>query len=133
MAHLRIEFSSNLERDVDVQDFCAQARRCLIETGLYPAAGLRVRAYCADAVEIGDGDPDFAFADLTYRIGPGRSDAEKALTVERLYATLEDWLKPQIKRPFALSLELSEINYPYAEKRFNTIRAALAEKETSHV
>jgi 5-carboxymethyl-2-hydroxymuconate isomerase len=125
VAHLTVEYSANLDEDIDIAAFCEVLRAAMAETGTFPVAGIRVRAYRADHVAVGDGGGDLGFADLVLRMGPGRNDVAKQAAVEAIYAAAENWLRPQVSRPFALSLELTELNYPFAEKRMNTIRAAL--------
>lgn len=125
MAHLSIEYSSNLDTALDMTAFCEVARRAMADTGLFPPAGIRVRAFRADHVAIGDGGDDLAFADLLLRMGPGRSDDQRRQAVEAIYGAIENWLEGRIDMPFALSLELRQLNYPFAEKRLNTIRPAL--------
>ena len=106
--------------------FCAVARAAMAETGLYDLAGIRVRALRADHAAIGDGGADLGFADMVLRQAPGRSAAEKKRAVQAIYGALERWWQDRDRRPVALSLELVEIGYPFAEKRFNTLRPALA-------
>ena len=133
MAHLSIEYSENLGRQVDMAAFCEVARQAMAGSGTFPLAGVRVRAYCADHVAIGDGGDGLAFADLILRMGKGRDEATRLQVVEAVYAALENWVRPQITMPFALSLELVEINYPFAEKRLNTIRPALLARGAENV
>ncbi len=125
MAHLSIDYSSNLENTLDMGAFCEVARQAMAETGIFPLAGIRVRAFRADHVAIGDGGADLAFADMVLRMGPGRSPEARKQAVEAIYGALERWLEGRVSCPFALSLELLELNYPFAEKRLNTIRPAL--------
>jgi 5-carboxymethyl-2-hydroxymuconate isomerase len=66
-------------------------------------------------------------------MGKGRDEATRLQVVEAVYAALENWVRPQITMPFALSLELVEINYPFAEKRLNTIRPALLARGAENV
>ena len=125
MAHLSIEYSANLDEAIDMGAFCEVARGAMVETGIFPVAGIRVRAFRADHVAIGDGGNDLAFADMVLRMGPGRTPEARKAAVDAVYGALEAWLAPQLSMPFALSLEILELNYPFAEKRMNTIRAAL--------
>ncbi len=132
MAHMTIQYSGNLDACLDMTAFCDAVRDAMVNTGLFPLAGIRVRAYPAAHYTIADGTKAFAFADLVCRIGLGRSKDQKAQMVDEIYSDLEDWVKPRLTQvPFALSLEVVEINYPFAEKRLNTIRAALQEDETN--
>ena len=128
MAHLSIEYSANLEARADMAAFCEVARAAMAATGLYPLAGIRVRAFRAEHAAIGDGGSDLGFADMVLRQAPGRSAEDRARAVQAIYGALESWWRERDNGPMALSLELVEINYPFAEKRFNTLRAALKER-----
>ena len=44
MPHFSIEYSSNLEKKVDIKNFCNILRLAGIETGVFPIKGIRVRA-----------------------------------------------------------------------------------------
>lgn len=111
-------------------DFCQIVRDAMVDTGLFPLAGIRVRAYPAMHFAIADGTKEFAFADMVLRIGPGRSADDKALMIKMIYHATEDWIKARLKAaPFALSMEVRDINYPFAEKRYNTIRDALVARK----
>jgi 5-carboxymethyl-2-hydroxymuconate isomerase len=125
MAHLTIEYSANLEGLVDMTVFCDVARQAMVNTGVFPLAGIRVRAFCADHVAIGDGSDDLAFADMVLRMGAGRDDATRLTAMNAIYDALETWLTGRLIYPFALSLELTELNAPFTMKRLNTIRPAL--------
>ena len=133
MAHLSIEYSANLENQLDMAAFCEVARAAMVATGTFPLAGIRVRAFCADHTAIGDGGNDLAFADMILRMAKGRDEAVRMAAVEAVYGALENWLRPQLTMPFALSLEFLEINYPFAEKRMNTIRPALLARGAENV
>lgn len=133
MAHLSIEYSRNLAPDLDMDAFCDRARRAMIDTGIFPIAGIRVRAFAADHVSIANGDADLGFADCLLRMGPGRSEEARATAVEEIYAALEKFVEGKLSIPFALSLEVIELNYPFAEKRMNTIRPALNARGENNV
>ena len=133
MAHLSIEYSENLEGDVDMAEFCNVARQAMVDCGAFPMAGIRVRAFRATHCSIGDGGADLSFADLVLRMGPGRDDSARLTIRDAIYSSLESWLEGRITRPFALSLEILELNYPFAEKRLNTIRPALIARGNENV
>ena len=44
MPHFSIEYSSNLEKKVDIKNFCNILRLAGIETGVFTIKGIRVRA-----------------------------------------------------------------------------------------
>lgn len=133
MAHLSIEYSANLEPAIDMAAFCDIARAAMLDTGAFPMAGIRVRAFRADHASIGDGSADLGFADMVLRMGPGRDEATRLAVVEAVYSALENWLDGRLDIPFALSLELLELNYPFAQKRLNSIRPALEARGNENV
>ena len=133
MAHLTIEYSANLENLLDMAAFCNIARQAMVDTGCFPMAGIRVRAFRADHVSVGNGGDDLAFADMVLRMGPGRDAATRQGACQAIYTALETWLEGRLDLPFALSLEVLELNYPFVEKRLNTIRAALTARGNENV
>ena len=67
---------------------------------------------------------------MTVRMGQGRDEATRTEVAETLYSAAEDWLRPRIgETPFALSLEIMEIDGRFAEKRFNSLHAFLKAKD----
>ena len=72
---------------------------------------------------VADGDPHLGFVDMTVRMGQGRDADATASPV--LYAAAEAAKIALDDRPFALSLEVMEIESRFAEKRFNTLHAHL--------
>ncbi|MEK9557858.1 MAG: hypothetical protein VW175_05535, partial [Alphaproteobacteria bacterium] len=64
--------------------------------------------------------------------GQGRDEAIRAEVTEALYSAAEDWLRSRIgETPFALSLEIMEIDARFAERRFNSLHAFLKAKDGS--
>ena len=133
MAHLSIEYSNNLDDQVDMSEFCEVARKIMVKTKVFPLAGIRVRAFRADHTAIGDGGQDLAFADLTLRMGQGRSLELRQNVLQELYNTLADWCAGQVSIPFALSLEILEIDPAFSKKNLNTIRPALTARGALNV
>lgn len=126
MPHLTVEYSANLDADVDMVAFCTTMRDAMLETGIFPLGGIRVRAFPCHAYVIADGTPEFAYLNMICRVGHGRTEAIRQKAADHLYTVAEDYLKPLIAdRPFALSLDLAELDPVTSLKRFNTIHAAL--------
>ncbi|MYM57296.1 5-carboxymethyl-2-hydroxymuconate Delta-isomerase [Thalassovita mangrovi] len=122
MAHFMIDYSANLEEAVDWPGFCDLIRRTAIDTGVFPMAGIRVRAFRADHVSIADGDPKHGYIDISVRLRGGRTlEARKSATAA-LFAAAEDYLKPLMQtRSIALSMEMRDIDPELAPKT-GTIR-----------
>lgn len=82
----------------------------MIETGIFPEGGIRVRAFAADYYSIADNHPDNAFADMVLRIGIGRTMDEKSNAGEAIMAVARHSFNGLLDEPhFALSLEIVEI------------------------
>lgn len=126
MPHLTVEYSANLEEDVDMASFCALMRDAMVATGIFPLGGIRVRAFPCHTYVIADGTPEFAYLNMMCRVGHGRDEDTRLRAADQLYTAAEDFLKLSIgERPCALSLDFAELDPVTSLKRFNTIHAAL--------
>ena len=72
MPHVSIEYSGNIDDVVDMGAFCTAIRDACLETGVFPFAGIRVRATRVDHFVIADGDPGHMFMDISVRLRGGR-------------------------------------------------------------
>ena len=132
MAHASFEYSANLEPELDLQAFCDLMRNVMRDSGVFPLGGIRVRGTRVDVCAVASGEPEIAFIDMMVRMGQGRDDATRTELTETLYSAAEDWLRPRVGEiPFALSLEVMEIDVRFAEKRFNSLHAFLKAKDLS--
>lgn len=130
MPHLTIEYSANLEEDVDVQAFCETMRDAMVATGIFPLGGIRVRAFPCRTYVIADGDARYGYLNMICRIGRGRDEATRLAAAEQIYAAAEAFLKEAVgDRPVALSLDLDELPAETSLKRFNTIHEDMAQKQ----
>ena len=130
MAHLSFEYSANLEADMDLQEFCGHLRDAMTGSGIFALGGIRVRGTRVDVSAVASGEDELAFIDITLRMGMGRDEDVRVAVTETIYAAAEAWLRPRVgERPFALSLEVMEIESRFAEKRFNTVHQFLKEGE----
>ena len=126
MPHLRFDHSPGLGDLVDLQGFAEHMRAAMVDTGLFPLGGIRVRGHAAEVHAAADGADRWHWLDMELRIGQGRSEADRARAVETLYAAARAFLEPQIgAQPFALSLDLREIDARFSAKGWNTIHSAL--------
>ena len=121
MPHLTIEYSANLDANLDMGAFCAAMRDAMMETGIFPLAGIRVRAFPCHTYVIADGDPTLAYLHMICRIGAGRDEATRLKAAEHIYAAAETHMKARVPGPFALSLDLDELSAVTSLKRHNTI------------
>ncbi len=96
MPHLTVEYSANLEEDVEIAAFCAEMRDAMLATGIFPLAGIRVRAFPCRTYVIADGDPRYAYVNMICRMGAGRDTDTRLAAAEAIYAAAEGHLKARI-------------------------------------
>ncbi len=128
MPHLRLEYSANLEEKADMAAVCAVALEAILATGIFELGAPRVRAYPAPHYAIADRHADNAFLDMVFRMGAGRSDADKKRTGEAIMAAVAAELASLFAAPhFALSLEIVEIDAAMSWKT-NSMHARLRDR-----
>ena len=125
MPHMTIEYSANLASRIDMQAATDVALEALLETGLFEVGALRVRGVKCEAFAIADRAPENAFADVSLRIGAGRTAEEKRRAGEHVYGALKRHFAPLFETPhFALSFEIREID-PALSWKSNTMHSRL--------
>lgn len=122
MPHFMIDYSANLEEAVDWPAFCDLLRREAIATGVFPTAGIRVRAFRADHVSLADGAPKHGYIDLSVRLRAGRDLDTRKRATAIIFAAAQEFLKPVLEtRSLALSMEMRDID-PELSPKTGTIR-----------
>jgi 5-carboxymethyl-2-hydroxymuconate isomerase len=125
MPHLSIEYSRNLEGRLDMPGLLGALRDAAVATGVFPPAGIRVRAHAADHVLIADGQPGHAFIDISVRLRGGRSDADKTRATAAIFAAAEAFCADDMGRnSLMLSLEMRDID-PELSPKASSIRRFL--------
>lgn len=128
MPHFNLEYSGNLDGKVDFTRLCERILETILSTGLFEIGALRVRAFRAEAYAIADRLPENAFIDMSFRIGVGRSAADKKLTGDLIFATVTEELSNLFETPhFALTLEIREIDPDLSWKK-NAIHPRLRQQ-----
>jgi 5-carboxymethyl-2-hydroxymuconate isomerase len=128
MPHFTMEYSANLDDAVDFTALCKAVHETIFATGLFELGALRVRALRAEAYAVADLLPENGFIDMSFRVGKGRSEAEKRATGEAILATVTRFLAPLFETPhFALTLEIREIDPDLSWKK-NAIHPRLRQK-----
>lgn len=131
MPHFSIEYSANLDALIDMPALCDHLRRAAIDTGVFPMAGIRVRAFRADHVSIADGDAKHGFLDLSVRLRGGRDLATRKRATEAIFTALSDFMAPALaQHPIALSMEMRDID-PELSPKTGTIRDHLPPETTN--
>lgn len=111
MPHLSIEYSRGLEADVDMGALCKSLRDAMLATGVFPEAGIRVRAHAADHAVVADALDENQFAAMTLSVGAGRTKETLRAAGEQVFHAARAALAGPLGKPhFALSLEIREID-----------------------
>ena len=111
MPHLTIEYSANLESQLNLPELITVLHERAICIDAFPLAGMRTRAERRDYYRVADGHPDNGFIHLSLKIGAGRDLETRQAAGETLFGALNDYLAPLAdQRPIAISFELSELS-----------------------
>lgn len=126
MPHFHIDYSPNLEARMDMQGLCTTLRDAAMETGMFPLAGLRIRAVPAKFVVMADGNPDHAYLDLSIRLRAGRDMAAKRDAVTHIFQAAERYCAEVLESSsFMLSCEMRDID-PELSPKVSSIRRYLS-------
>jgi len=121
MPHLIVEYSANLERDVDIARLVATIHAAALETGVFPIGGLRTRAERREVYAIADKHPENAFIHVQARIGAGRTPEVRQKAAEHIFASLKaETAKTFASRPLGLTFEIVEID-PVGSLKHNNL------------
>ncbi|WP_176249230.1 5-carboxymethyl-2-hydroxymuconate Delta-isomerase [Sulfitobacter sp. HGT1] len=125
MPHLHIDYSPNLAARLDVAALCQVVADAAAKTGVFPVAGIRVRATACTHVVMADGNPDHAFLDLSVRLAAGRADSAKQAAAKAIFQAMEAFCAPVMaSSSFMLSMEMREID-PALSFKSSSIRQYL--------
>jgi 5-carboxymethyl-2-hydroxymuconate isomerase len=120
MPHFILEYSRNLEPELDVDRLFSELRAAALETGLFPPAGIRFRAYPCERYLVADGKPENGFVHLTLKLGHGRPLDVRRSAGEKLFSALTAHLNPLYEtRPLAISFEMRELDPELSFKKNN--------------
>lgn len=130
MPHFHIDYSTNLEHRLDIAGLLTVIRDAAMETGVFPLAGIRIRATACDHWLIADGNPDHAFLDISIRLRAGRSDEAKQQATQHIFAAAEAFCAGVMATSsFMLSLEMRDID-PELSPKVSSIRKYLPGENT---
>jgi len=128
MPHQIIEYSANLEADLDIDRLVQTMHETAVGIDALPIGGIRTRAARRDVYRVSDSHPDNTFINVTLRIAPRPSEIKKEVG-ELLFGALRRFVQPAFdKRPMASSLEIQEIDAEFRWKHSN-IRDYLAQRK----
>jgi 5-carboxymethyl-2-hydroxymuconate isomerase len=117
MPHFIIEYSGNLEGEIDMGALCEVIRATAAGIETFPMAGIRVRAIRVDHYAIADGNPQHGFIDMSIRLREGRpQEVKEAAAAEVFEAARAFVAEVMARRPLALSLEMRDIDASLSPK-----------------
>ena len=126
MPHLIIEYSANLERDLNLPELIDTVHAVAAAIDAFPLAGLRTRAARRDHYRIADGHADNSFIHVLLRIGHGRPLEVRQEAGATLFTALTEYLAPiSACRPLAISFEMQELD-PVLNYKTGNIREHMA-------
>ena len=117
MPHLMIDYSANVEPDVDIGALCDTLRDVAASIDAFPLAGVKVRAVRVDHYAIADGNPEHGFIDIAVRIREGRDMETKQNAAQKIFDAANEFVADVMRRrSLALSLELRDIDAALSPK-----------------
>lgn len=120
MPHAWVEYSDNIGAEKEIKTLGRVVYDAMMETGIFPIAGIRVRITCLTDYLVGDLKPDRSFVHLAVRIGEGRDHDTKKKAADHIFERLSAHLDPLAERcPLAVAFEMQEIPGAYSYKKNN--------------
>ena len=111
MPHFHIDYSANLEQRLAIAELLVVLRDAAMETGIFPLAGIRIRATACDHWLIADGNREHAFLDISIRLRAGRAAEAKKKATAHIFAAAEAFCaEVMATSSFMLSLEMRDID-----------------------
>ncbi len=120
MPHFIMEYSANLDDELDIPALFEQLNNTAIATGVFPIGGIRTRAVRCEHYRIAEGDPENAFVYFTARVGAGREIEVLKSACDEIFAVLSDLLQPIYDRRYlSIGFEMAEIHPVLSYKKNN--------------
>lgn len=118
MPHFVIEYSANLEPDIDLHAIVDVVHKSAVNSGLFKIGGIRVRTLRHEIYKIADGNPQHAFLHVRANILEGRKIEDREKLGKSTLAAIDTLLESaRKKRGIALSVEVSEIDQNMSFKK----------------
>jgi 5-carboxymethyl-2-hydroxymuconate isomerase len=113
MPQFIVEYTDNIKAEADLPRLLQKVNDIIIgqEGGIFPPGGTRSRAIELKDYRMADGEEDYAFVHATFKIGAGRTDAQKRKVCEELFEMMKLHFADLFARRYlALSMELYEFD-----------------------
>jgi 5-carboxymethyl-2-hydroxymuconate isomerase len=129
MPHLIVEYSANLQSDLNMGELAKALHEAALATGVFPIGGCRTRLACRDVYVIGDGHPENRFIHVQARIGTGRSPDVRQVAAMQIFEALKLATADVFARhPLGLTLEIVEID-PVGSLKHNNLHDIIAARK----
>lgn len=90
---------------------CRAAHAAILDTDLFPMAGIRIRAHKADVAIVADGLAENDFLAMTLRVGAKRTTEQLKSAGDHIFSAVQAMLTVPLSTPnFTLSLEIRVID-----------------------
>lgn len=123
MPHFVIEYSANLEPEIDLRAIVDTVHKSAVDSALFKVGGIRVRTLKHEIYKIADGNPENAFMHIRVAILEGRSGENREKFGNAVIAAVDPFLaEAHKKRGIALSVEIGEIDHNMSFKK-NSLHA----------
>lgn len=121
MPHFIMEYSANLDDDLDIPALFEKLNETAIATGVFPIGGIRSRAVRCEHFRVGEGDPNNCFIHLTSKVGSGRTPETLKDAADKIFAVFTAELQPIFeKRYLSIGFEMQEL-HPVLNYKKNNI------------
>ena len=135
MPNITVEYSANIAGELDAAGLCKLIAATVVKAGegAFATAAVRVRAYRADDYCIADGDPAYAFVNITVRLAKGRPESDRTRTFGAVWEAVKAHLDPVDRKwTLAISMDVEEFGDRLAFKQ-NRIHEKLGTKPFAKV
>jgi|SRR5579863_2090467 len=128
MPHVVVEYSANLEEELDVRALLKKIHAAVLGSGVFKVGAVRTRAERREIYVIADGDPDNAFIHIDIRMAPGRDATTRKSVAQGVLDTIVAETRDVFARiGLGLSVEVREID-DSASIRLNNLHERVAAK-----
>jgi 5-carboxymethyl-2-hydroxymuconate isomerase len=130
MPHLIVEYSANVESQIELDALLDKLHEGALATGIFPLGGLRVRALRIDRYRIADCDPANGYVHVTALVGHGRPLDVRQRAGELLFGVLTAHLDELYRKiPLALSFNIQEF-HPQLNFKKNNLHEHVKSRES---
>jgi 5-carboxymethyl-2-hydroxymuconate isomerase len=125
MPHFIVEYSANIEQELDLPGLLEVLNETAVSTGVFPLGGIRSRAIRCEHFRVAEGDPENGFIHLTAKVGSGRPEEVLKQAGDTVFAAFTEFLDPLFQRRWlSIGFELTEL-HPTLNYKKNNIHQKL--------